>query len=279
MQGPKDLPTKEIELIVGYPTQDGNAIKSAVITPITAYDRRQMGDVETRKNLAVLANTMLQNRLVSFGNESVPNEPKLAREMIHRLHPVDSDRLMVEIRRFTNESDKIKVTWLCPHCEKKVDYDADLDEDVEYLMHDFSKCNMENRNWIYSETNEELGMSIQFRLPRCSDRAAIWPLIIPNPIEAQYKLFCRVVQEMNGERAMVVGTFDRLSEKQIDWVDEVFNRANPHADFSFEVKCPHCKKWFESALDISDFLFGKRAVVPTGRPLSGPASTLNRSLD
>lgn len=254
-----DIPvaTKDVQLPCGLgPDKEGRIHRDATIAPMTGAVRKNIARPEVRQNLGKIVDTILLSGLKRVG----PVE-RIDRRVLDKMLIGDRDFLMLEIRKLSMTS-AVNATMKCGSCGDQIDIKYDLNRiPIRQLADkgDGIEVSGLERLFTLDWTSEDGKITVngKFRFPNGNDQLLTAQGATRNPIEANYNLWYRCLQEWDGKPVEKVSPtlFDDLTLPVVDAVDAEFRKRQPGPDLRQPVSCPLCGADNDLDLSASDFLF------------------------
>jgi hypothetical protein len=247
--------TVVVELEVGYKDNDGTTHKEVEIREITGYDEEMISKAEVRGNIGKLITTLLSSVAVRIGDLTAKDLGKTKWEKIFRELPMgDRDKLMLELRKFTN-GDEIELDIKCPHCKNKLQHIVEIDSDIEYknLQGDARRIPFELPKGVKNKDGQ-LCKTGFIRLPDGEDQEQLDAIARKNPGQANTTLLARVVTELDGFGKLALSDLRKMSVRDRDYLIKLVGDNTYGPKFEISFPCPSCGEDVEIGVHPVNFL-------------------------
>jgi hypothetical protein len=165
---------------------------------------------------------------------------ELSPEQIDALTLGDRDRLLLRVRALTFGSG-VKAVASCPACEAWLDVGFDAN-DVLARIPATAPTTVQRDDYL-----------VQFRLPTCSDIAAIADEATPEEARQEQALLRRCVLEARHDATTI--TVDALPKPIIDLVAEQLAHADAGVDVDVALTCDACAHCWTAPFDVVAFFW------------------------
>lgn len=247
--------TVTVELEVGYKDKDDIVHKTVEIREITGFDEEMISKAEVRGNIGKLITTLLSSVSVRIGELTAKEMGKTKWEKIFRELPMgDRDKLMLELRKFTN-GDEIELDMKCPHCKNKLIHVVEIDNDIEYkdLQVDAYKIPFELPKGIKNKDGQ-LCKTGFMRLPDGEDQEQLDAIARKNPGQANTTLLGRVIAEVDGFGKLGLSDLRKMSVRDRDYLIKLLGESTYGPKFEISFPCPTCGEDIEIGVHPVNFL-------------------------
>jgi hypothetical protein len=247
--------TVVVELEVGYKDKNGTIHKDVEIREITGFDEELISKAEVRGNIGKLITTLLSSVSLRIGELTAKELGKTKWEKIFRELPMgDRDKLMLELRKFTN-GDEIELDMKCPHCKNKMVHIVEIDSDIEDkpLQEDAYKIPFELPKGVRNKEGQ-LCKTGFMRLPNGEDQEQLDAIARKNPGQANTTLLGLVISEIDGFGKLGLSDLRKMSVRDRDYLIKLLGENTYGPKFEISFPCPSCGEDVEIGVHPVNFL-------------------------
>lgn len=247
--------TVTFELEVGYKDEEGVVHKEVEIREMTGYDEENISKAEVRQSVGKLITTLLSNVTVRLGTLTPKEVGKAKWEKIFReLFMGDRDKIMIEIRKFTNGND-IELDMKCPSCKNKIKHVVEIDSDIEEkdLTVDPYNIPFELPKGIENSDGENCTKGT-IRLPNGIDQEQLDTIARKNAGMANTTLLSRTINEIDGFGKTNLNIVRKMSIRDRDHLIKILGESLYGPKFEIYFSCPSCGEEVEAGVHPVNFI-------------------------
>lgn len=247
--------TVTFDLEVGYKDEEGVVHKEVEIREITGFDEENLSKAEVRQSVGKLITTLLSSVTVRIGTLTPKEIGKTKWEKIFReLLMGDRDKIMIEIRKFTNGND-IELDVKCPSCKSKIKHIVEIDRDIEEksLIVDPFSIPFELPKGIKNSDGERCTNGT-LRLPNGIDQEQLDTIARKNAGMANTTLLSKTINEIEGIDKINLNMIRKMSVKDRDYLVKILGESLYGPKFEVSFSCPSCGEDVEEGVHPVNFI-------------------------
>ena len=247
----KQVFEQEYSFPCGLLLPDGGVARRFWMTPLGGEVRLKIAQANIRSNGAKIVTQALSMCITRIeGIDRVT--PQICRQML----VADRDYAMMYLQDISQKEDSVKLTTRCA-CKAWLEVDRLISRIEVVEMDPEDQVNVIRGYRTFTIQSEEFGWKGTFRWPCGEDAEKIFPMIEPNPIEADYRIKVLTCMEWNGGilhqrdlQTMSGGELDEFDELMEEYVQTLGPDLEPF------VNCEVCGRENYCTMDVTAFLFG-----------------------
>jgi hypothetical protein len=232
---------KELLLIHGIKNKDNKLIKRIKLRSLDGFDEEFLNAMESEDLLFPFKTSQLLSRIVSFGNERLDENDKLA--MVKKMTIGDRIFLILQLRQLTF-GDILQIDIKCGSCEEVMAIDLSV---TTLLDHSLSKL---NGKYVL---DEDTGLyDVEFSNFHAKIR-------LPNGLDQEY-ISLHDIDELRLLQSCIVNLdsigHEKLTDQEFKGVINLaLSELDPLSDILLTVACPSCNASFSIPFIVEDFFF------------------------